>query len=108
MENLIFPIILLGALYYTCNRFNYWINVVIYTIYEFFCLAFADPPYQGTLFIAILSSFIVSLIYIKMLNIVNNHTNGPIWFIVIALIAGIVLDFVMGIILATLGLIVSL
>ncbi len=108
MDSFIFSILVLVGLYYTCNRYNYWINVAIYMVYNFVCLAFFTTDYSGNLFTAILSSFIVSLIYIKLLNIINDHTNGPIWFVVVALVAGVILQFVMGMLLSVLGLIVSL
>lgn len=92
MMELIYIVIFIAFLYWLCNRYGYWTNVTAYTIgmgllYTLF-FNFTSFP---SLIVAIILRFIIGLIYIKLINKINDYYQSPVLF----LLGGIFLEYLL-------------
>lgn len=98
---LIWSVIFMVILYLTCNKYEYFPNVVIYTVGMGLIPALFAFNGFGNLIIILLLRFVIGLILIKILTMINNYfQNGVYFFIAGIFLEGFVARFVLAFIVA--------
>lgn len=85
---LIYLILFMCFLYFTCSRYEYWPNVIIYTIGRGLIPTLFSYSGFGNLMAVVLLRFVIGLIVIKLLTMLNDYFQDGKWF----LIGGIFLE----------------
>lgn len=85
---LIWLTIFMAILYLTCNKYEYFPNVIIYVVGMGLIPALFAFNGFGNLLIVLLIRFVIGLILIKILTMLNNYFQNGVYF----LIAGICLE----------------
>ena len=98
---LIYLVIFIAILYFTCSRYEYLPNVIIYTIGMGLLPTLFSFNGFGNLIIVLLLRFVIGLILIKLLMMINDYfQNGVYFFIAGILLEGFVSRFVLAFIIA--------
>lgn len=98
---LIYSVIFIAILYLTCSKYEYFLNVIIYTIGMGLLPTLFSFNGFGNLIIVLLFRFIIGLILIKILTIINDYfQNGVYFFIAGILLEGFVSRFVLAFVIA--------
>lgn len=89
---LIYIVIIIALLYYTINRYNYTINVAIFTI----MLGLVPKMFLGenfsTIFLGVIIYFIIGLLCIKILEKVNDFFDNAAFFLITGVIIELLLE----------------
>ena len=85
---LIYTIIFIAILYLTCSKYEYFPNVLIYTIGMGLLPTLFSFNGFGNLIIVLLFRFVIGLILIKLLTMINDYFQNGVYFF----IAGIFLE----------------
>lgn len=94
---LIYSVIFIAILYLTCSRYEYFPNVVIYTIGMGLLPTLFSFSGFGSLIIIILFRFVTGLILIKLLTMINDYfQNGVYFFVAGIFLEGFVSKFVLA------------
>lgn len=101
---LIYIVIIIALLYYTINRYNYVINVAIFTIMIGLIPNIVLGKSFSTVFLGLIFYFIIGLIFIKILEKINDYFDSPTYFLLLGIIIELflekfVLAFIMSLIL---------
>lgn len=83
---LIYTVIFFAFLYFTCSRYEYWPNVIAYTIGMGLIPTLFSFNGFGNLLIVILFRFVIGLILIKILTKVNDYFQNGVYFFVVGLL----------------------
>ena len=98
---LIYSVIFITILYLTCSRYEYFPNVIIYTIGMGLLPTLFSFNGFGNLIIVLLFRFIIGLILIKLLTMINDYfQNGVYFFIAGIFLEGFVSRFVLVFVIA--------
>lgn len=98
---LIYLVLFMFVLYSTCNKYEYWPNVIIYTIGRGLIPALFSYSGFGNLIIFILLRFIIGLIIIKLMFKLNDYLQEGVWFLIASiLLEGFISRFVISFIIA--------
>lgn len=98
---LIYSVIFIAILYLTCSRYEYFPNVIIYTIGMGLLPTLFSFNGFGNLIIVLLFRFIIGLILIKLLTMINDYfQNGVYFFIAGIFLEGFVSRFVLAFVIA--------
>lgn len=98
---LIYSVIFIAILYFTCSRYEYFLNVIIYTIGMGLLPTLFSFSGFGNLIIVLLFRFVIGLILIKLLTMINDYfQNGVYFFIAGVFLEGFVARFVLALIIA--------
>lgn len=89
VAGLIYVVLFICVLYFTCSRYEYWPNVIVYTIGMGLIPTLFSYSGFGNLLLVILLRFVTGLIIIKLLTKINDYFQDGKWFFV----AGILLEF---------------
>lgn len=81
ISSLIYLVLFMCFLYFTCSRYEYWPNVVIYTLGRGLIPTLFSYVGFGNLILIILLRFIIGLILIKVLILINNYFQDGKWFL---------------------------
>lgn len=85
---LIYSVIFMAILYLTCSKYEYFLNVIIYTIGMGLLPTLFSFNGFGNLIIVLLFRFVIGLILIKLLTMINDYFQDGVYFF----IAGIILE----------------
>lgn len=97
----IYTIIFIAFLYLTCNKYEYWPNVIIYTIGMGLIPTLFSFHGFGNLMLVLLLRFFIGLILIKLLTMINDYFQNKIYFFIAAILLEIfVSKFVLAFIIA--------
>lgn len=98
---LIYTVIFFAFLYVTCSKYEYWPNVIIYTIGMGLIPTLFSFNGFGSLLIILLFRFVVGLILIKILTKINDYFQNSVYFFLIGLlIEGLITRFVLAFVIA--------
>ena len=98
---LIYTVVFFAFLYYTCSRYEYWTNVLIYTIGMGLIPEIFSFSGIGAFLISILLRFVIGLILLKLLIKINDFLQNGVYFFIIGLILEIFISrFVIAFIVA--------
>ena len=98
---LIYSVIFIAILYVTCSRYEYFLNVIIYTIGMGLLPTLFSFSGFGNLIMILLFRFVIGLILIKLLTMINDYfQNGVYFFISGIFLEGFVSKFVLAFVMA--------
>lgn len=98
---IIYTVIFIGILYLTCSNYDYWPNVIFYTIGMGLLPTLFSFNGFGNLVVNIIIRFIMGLIMIKLLMFINDYIeSGVPFFIAGILLESFVFRFVVAFIIA--------
>ena len=89
LVGLIYLVVFIGFLYITCSRYEYWPNVIIYTIGQGLIPTLFSYTSFGDLITVIFIRLIIGIIMIKLLMMLNDYFQDGKWF----LIGGLILEY---------------
>lgn len=98
---LIWSVIFMVVLYLTCNKYEYFLNVIIYTVGMGLIPTLFSFTGFGNLILILLFRFLIGLILIKLLTMINDYfQNGVYFFIAGIFLEGFISRFVLAFIIA--------